>query len=736
MTQVAEQPFVLPEFSLPYAVRLNPHGEDAHRHTMAWARRMGMLDRPARPGGPPVWTAAELAAMDYARMCAYTHPECDGEELDLITDWYVWVFFFDDHFLEAYKRTRDMAGARAHLRRLEAFMPGPGEPMPAPANPVEAGLADLWQRTVPAMSGDWRRRFTESTRALLNESLWELANIGEGRIANPIEYIEMRRKVGGAPWSANLVEHAVGAEVPARIAESRPLQVLRDTFADAVHLRNDLFSYQREVQQEGELSNCVLVLERFLGVDTQRAAELTNDLLSSRLRHFEHTALEDLPRLFAHHRLDGEERRAALAYTKGLVDWQSGGHAWHARSSRYMNSGPRAVPTGASGSGTAAARLFEPVAAVDPRRTRRHLALLGRPVPPFAMPPVDPPLPPRVSPHLEHARARLSRWARRVGMLDAVDGFGVWDEQRLDDADLALCAALIAPDAPREQVVLAAYWLAWGTYGDDWYPTVFGHSRDFAAAKRQTERLARIMALPGESGVPVPANPLEHSLAALWRLSTASADPATAAVFRRNVEAMLESWLVELDNQLNLRITDPVDYTELRRGTFGGRLTTSLAYLALLADGPEIPEAVRASSPVQALANCAMDVVALTNDLYSYRKEIQYEGAVHNAVLTVRHFLDCDLEQAVRVAGDLRNARIRQFQHVVTEELPPLFEDQALTPEARARILAYAGRLRDYMAGVIRWHEQVDRYREPRGHGLPVPSWKRPNGGTRRTALG
>src|SRR5581483_11053360 len=160
------------------------------------------------------------------------------------------------------------------------------------------------------------------------------------------------------------------------------------------------------------------------------------------------------------------------------------------------------------------------------------------------------------------------------GMLDAVDGFGVWDEQRLDDADLALCAALIAPDAPREEVVLAAYWLAWGTYGDDWYPTVFGHSRDFAAAKRQTERLARIMALPGESGVPVPANPLEHSLAALWRLSTASADPATAAVFRRNVEAMLESWLVELDNQLNLRITDPVDYTELRRGTFGGRLTT------------------------------------------------------------------------------------------------------------------------------------------------------------------
>ena len=83
----------------------------------------------------------------------------------------------------------------------------------------------------------------------------------------------MRRKVGGAPWSANLVEHAAGAEVPAAVAATRPLRVLADTFADAVHLRNDLFSYQREVEEEGENTNGVLVLERFLGFPTQQAAD-------------------------------------------------------------------------------------------------------------------------------------------------------------------------------------------------------------------------------------------------------------------------------------------------------------------------------------------------------------------------------------------------------------------------------------------------------------------------------
>ena len=68
----------------------------------------------------------------------------------------------------------------------------------------EGGVAPLTR--VAARTGmsresvrKWRIRFAESTQALLDESLWELANIQRNRIANPIEYIEMRRKVGGAP---------------------------------------------------------------------------------------------------------------------------------------------------------------------------------------------------------------------------------------------------------------------------------------------------------------------------------------------------------------------------------------------------------------------------------------------------------------------------------------------------------------------------------------------------------
>ena len=254
------QPFQLPDFYMPYPARLNPHVGAAREHAKAWACEMEMVDSPQN--GVAVWDASDLDSHDYALLCAYTHPDAPSPELDLVTDWYVWVFYFDDHFLELYKRPRDLTGAAEHLDRLAAFMPVDGPIVATPVNPVERGLADLWARTTPTMSADWRRRFVESTANLLRESLWELANISRSRLPNPIEYVEMRRKVGGAPWSANLVEHAAGAEVPAEIAASRPMCVLRDTFSDGVHLRNDLFSYQREVEQEGELNNGVLVGER------------------------------------------------------------------------------------------------------------------------------------------------------------------------------------------------------------------------------------------------------------------------------------------------------------------------------------------------------------------------------------------------------------------------------------------------------------------------------------------
>jgi germacradienol/geosmin synthase len=747
------QPFELPEFYVPYPARLNPHLERARAHSKEWARGMEMIE------GSGIWDEADYDAHDYALLCAYTHPDASGPELDLVTDWYVWVFFFDDHFLDIFKRSQDMPGAKAYLDRLPAFMPvDPGQPVPEPTNQVEAGLANLWARTVPTMSQDFRRRFHESTRHLLEESLWELSNINAGRVSNPIEYIEMRRKVGGAPWSANLIEHAAGAEVPARIAGSRPMRVLRDCFADGVHLRNDLFSYQREIEEEGELSNAVLVLERFLHLSTQQAADRVNDLLTSRLHQFEHTALTEVEPLFEQFAVTPQERLGVFAYVKGLQDWQSGGHEWHMRSSRYMNgadagargagggSGPLpgggpsgvigSVIAGPTGLGTSAAHILHSLAATLPQRARSFGHAPYQRTEEIRRAPITMPFTTTLSPHLDAARRHNLAWGREMGMLDAEPGFpvpgGLWNERKLADYDFALCAAGIHPAASPDGLNLTTDWLTWGTYGDDYYPLVFGRGSDSGAARVATERFKLFMPLDDEPP-PAPLTSLERALADLWQRTAGPMAPDARRQFRTAIEDMCESWLWEVANQKQNRVPDPVDYIEMRRKTFGSDLTMSLSRIG---HGNALPDAVYRSRPVLSMEVAAADFACLLNDVFSYRKEIEFEGEIHNAVLVVGNFLDCGPQEAMDVVGDLMAARMQEFQHVTETQLPALFDEFALDDAARTALLGYAQELRDWLAGILTWHEGCHRYDEATllrdfphvAAALPAQPWGAPAG--------
>ncbi|WP_461111066.1 terpene synthase family protein [Streptomyces calidiresistens] len=736
----------MPDFYLSYPARLNPHLEEARRHTREWARGMGMLE------GSGIWSVSDLEAHDYALLCAYTHPDCAAEVLSLVTDWYVWVFFFDDHFLETFKRTRDRTAGKAYLERLPRFMPlDPAEGFPEPTNPVEAGLADLWARTVPAMSPAWRRRFVRSTENLLNESLWELANIDAGRISNPLEYIEMRRKVGGAPWSAGLVEFAAGAEVPEAVADTRPLRVLRDAFSDAVHLRNDLFSYEREVRDEGELSNGVLVMETFLKCSTGEAAEAVNDLLTSRVQQFEHTALTELTPLFAEHGLDPAQRAAVLAYAKGLQDWQAGGHEWHLRSSRYMNDGGAAATRGGgiagaggaapwlrpAGIGTSAADLAGTLrttlgsAVTGARGLRRH-AHVPHPVGPSVIPDLRMPFTARLSPHLEAARRETVEWGERMGMLRAqpgVPGSNVWSRAKLAGYDFPLCAAGIHPDATPEQLDITSAWLTWGTYGDDYYPAVFGRTGDPAGARACTDRLKLFTPIEDPSATPEPTNALERGLADLWRRTAGPMTIESRRAFRRTFRDMVDSWLWELDNGAAHRVPDPVDYIEMRRLTFGSDFTMSLCRLG---HGQRVPEAIHRSGPMRSLENSAADWACLLNDVFSYQKEIEYEGEVHNAVLVAQNFFGCDYPTALRMTHALMESRLEQFQLVASNELPVLYDDFDLDEEARAVLDAYVTDLEHWLSGILRWHRDCRRYKEaelredaaaPPTAGDPADAW-------------
>lgn len=733
----SSQPFELPEFYIGWPPRLNPNLESTRVHTKAWAREVGILDTPERDETPEIWSAEKFDAMDYALLCSYTHPDTPPEELDLVTDWYVWVFYFDDHFLDVYKRPGDEDGGRAYLERLPLFMPiDLADTPPEPANPVERALADLWYRTVPSKTLQWRLRFFESTKALLDESDWELRNINADRVANPIEYIEMRRKVGGAPWSAHLVEHANFVEVPDRIWDSRPMRVLKESFADAVHLRNDLFSYDREVNDEGELSNCVLVLERFLAITTQEAADLTNEVLTSRLYQFENTALTELPMLFLEYALNPLEQQAVVLYVKGLQDWQSGGHEWHMRSSRYMNAGaadeaPPPILGGPAGPASALASVLAltPQAArriLDPTpestgltRFRANAHVPFEEVGPINLPDFYMPYEARPNPYIEQSQQDCIDWCGAMGMflaLPGVPGGHIWTEEQLAGFDFAQCSGRLHPDASADELNISTRWLAWGTYGDDLFPRLYGTTKDLMGAKVQNARLAFFMPLDCES-TPPPANPLERSLGDLWLLTAIPMSLEDRQSFKEGIVKMTSAWVWELANAIQHRIPDPIDYFEMRRHTFGSDLTMNLARITF---GGSLPSEIFKTRPMLAIENAAQDYACFTNDVFSFQKEIQYEGELHNMVLVVRNFLGVTTEQAVRVVNDLMTSRMEQFQHVVATELPSLADSFELDDAANAALDGWVVMMQDWMAGILVWHRMTARYPEESLKELPV----------------
>ena len=708
------QPFELPDFYIPWPARLNPNLQAARAHSKAWARQVGILD----PDSPQIWDESSFDRHDYALFCSYIHPEASAEELNLMTEWNVWAFYVDDYFLKVYKQTKDRAGAKKYLQRMLLFMPSDLGPTPPPIDPIEHGLTNLWQRTAPSKSKAWRLRIIGDTRSLLETSLLEVDGLIQQRSANPIEYIEFRRQVGGALWSADLVEHAMGIEIPERIAASRSLRVLKETFADAVHLRNDIFSYEREVLKEGELTNAVLVVERFMQVDIQQAVNLVNDLLNARLEQFEHTIRTELEPLFAEYQVTAQERESVAAYIRGLRDWQSGGHEWHIQTSRYLN--PRAAQgltarkfrSGPTGLGTAAAQIMgNPL---RPKKVKNDRHVSYQRVEPIRFPEFYMPFTNTMNPNLEIARQHSKAWARQMGMLDRLSTHPyiiVWDERRFDAANIAFFCALAYPSATIAELNLATRWLVWATYIDDYFAEVFGHKYDLAGAENYRARLWKFM--PVDEFTPpslVPRTPAERGLAELWACTTAALSIDARHQFRNVIDGLFASWLWELTNRMQNHIPEMVDYIEMRRKTSGADFM--LVFIRSVKGSGLLPE-IYNTHTMQELNNTAGDHVYLINDIVSYQKEIEFEGDIHNVVLVIQNLLGCKQEQAIEIANKLMTTRMQQFEHIVANDLPLLFDDFNIDAKGREELLDYVKELKHLMYASVQWHTSVDRYKEP-----------------------
>jgi germacradienol/geosmin synthase len=678
---------------LPHPARLNPHADAARTRVRTWAWRMGLLDDPA--------LIAALDARDHGLLAAYTHPACDVDALCLVTDWYVWEFFLRDHLRRAYAESRDAADPRDRLARLTSFLTTTGPP--EPSNPVERGLADLWPRTVRGWSREWRERFAAGTRGLLDGALWELRRAGAGRIPNPLEYLRVRRRSGTARWAAGLAERANGAEVPARLAATWPLRTIADSFADAAHLCDDLHRYASG--DIGEVTNGVLVLGEFLGLTPREAAAAANDLVAARIQRFE-DAVGELPALYAGRSVSTAERAAVDAQVRALRDWQAGRASWHRRPGRRAHptvdtapasGGPGEGPGDGLGEGT-------------PRTPGGGMP--RTPGEPFRLPHLATPWQALANRHLESARRYAKAWAYEMGMIGplAVRGDGVWTDARFDAQEFALLAALTNPTAEREVLHLLVLWDVWAFALDDFTVAEYRARRDLAGARAFVAGLPRFLT----ERPPVAANCVERGLADLWGRTAPRLPAGVRERFVSSVRAFAEGELRELAGTLSRRVPDPVEYADARRRTAGGELIANLGFLTAWG---QIPADLRDARPIHDLLSAFADAIAFHNDIFSYRREVDFEFDLNNGVHVLADFFGCGPGRAAGVAADAAGVSLEEFQRIAAEELPALFAGSDLGAAAREQVRSFVRGLELWLAGDLAWRSRTRRYT---GAGGPV----------------
>ncbi|MFI6764597.1 prenyltransferase/squalene oxidase repeat-containing protein [Streptomyces sp. NPDC050355] len=501
-------------------VRISPHLAVVRDHTKNWARDMGMLE----PGG--VWSEESFGSADYALLTASCHPDAAADQLPLVTDWYVWLFFLDDHFDASYMRRSDVVGGKAFLGRLSAVMAdGQGAALLSD-DPAERGLADLWSRTAPGAPGDWRRRFRESNQGVLDEHMRELVHYGQSQVPDPVSYLDMRRQGHGGPWAAELMELALQAPLPAEISDSGPVRALNDAFGDVVRLDNDLISYRREVEEEGEVNNLVLVVERFLGCGPAEASGVVRDLLEARTRRFEEIVATELPVLVTDQALGTSAQADVLSYVQGLREFVAGIRQWNRQSGRHAAPDRTGAPSpfqvlgGPTGLGTSLARWVPELSAKGTGECSSSGAPTSSPDPSLVAGAVGEA---QRRLRLDVAAHRALTWARGVGMADPL--FGVWGEEDLSGLDLVPWRSLLSSAAVGQgtaavsELDLAAAWYVWSRFADAYVATRYADSRDVAGATAFLTRLSRFMPRDGNRPDLRPANPMERGLAELWSRS-------------------------------------------------------------------------------------------------------------------------------------------------------------------------------------------------------------------------
>ncbi|KAG8966577.1 hypothetical protein FRC03_011633 [Tulasnella sp. 419] len=161
----------------------------------------------------------------------------------------------------------------------------------------------------------------------------------------------------------------------------------------------------------------------------------------------------------------------------------------------------------------------------------------------------------------------------------------------------------------------------------------------------------------------------------------------------------LESVTRQVQSRTDTTTLDVAHFIKERRDTGAVRMCFAMGEYGV---GLDLPDHVFQHPVLRAMEDCANDVVALSNDVYSYNVE-QAQGDRCNFIETLMQHKNFTLQQAMDYAGDFICWRMKGFDEK-RQELP------SWGPQVDAELEKYIRVMCDWMIGGFCWSLESKRY--------------------------
>lgn len=254
----------------------------------------------------------------------------------------------------------------------------------------------------------------------------------------------------------------------------------------------------------------------------------------------------------------------------------------------------------------------------------------------------------------------------------------------------------VYPYASLDRLLVVGAFSQWLFFLDDQYDDDPALGRDVAAAR--TVMAASFALLRGDTRIA--RTPFDRFTLHLRRSLLAVASAAWMQRFLGEVEAYLfDGSLVAMDHWSRDRVPSLAEYVPMRM--YDSAVFPAFAMIEL-ATGMELGAAELVAPALVEMQAAAVRQIALSNDLFSYQKEVLVSGTACNLVAVLMHE-GSSFEQAVARAVRMLDAEVERFQ----------FHERCLGASPGEPLRRYIAGMKAWMRGNLDFSLTSRRYAAP-----------------------